>query len=414
MKIAQIATLLNTQALLEMTGQSVLVTEDLTNIVDVGKAVLDFTNQSTDNFNTYITGLIDQIGKMKFVDRVYKSKAPSILVDSNEYGSIMAKVRVEVPEFQETSSWKLGTLAANVDANGYNGIGQNPELDPFILALPEAEMKFWNTKTTYTAPITIGKKQLKESFRSPEEMQRFIAMIENRIATKRTLSNDAMIMRCINNFMGLKIAQTSGGYIDLAAQYATDTGNTAPTAANYKANADFLRYVSMYIDQMRSYFEEASILNNQGNGFSNGYVTFTPEDKQKLVILKELDSALRFNLYGNTYHEEYIKLEGYDTVNSWQGVGTSNIVNTQRGGIDIQCTDGTNTYAVETTTNDAVILGALFDIEGCTCTNKDDRVTSQWNPRTESTTFFYMYDACYLNDVVENGIVFTIGTPSVT
>lgn len=166
MKITQIATVLNDTIIKEITGIGVIeegqttpspiVQEDLSNIVEVGKTVLDFTSGSKANFNSFIETMIDRIGRVKYVDRTYAGTAPNILHDSWEYGSIMQKVRAEVPEFQENTSWKLGDIYADANANDKTpGIVDYKELDPYILSLPNAQVKFYNSKITYEAPITI-------------------------------------------------------------------------------------------------------------------------------------------------------------------------------------------------------------------------------------------------------------------
>ena len=236
-------------------------------------------------------------------------------------------------------------------------------------------------------------------------MARFIASIENRINLKRTIATDALIYRTIANFMGLKIL--GGQYIDLAATYAAETGNTAPASLNAAyADADFLRWSAMKIDMLRSYMQEASVLFND-----EGYVTFTPENKGKLVVLKSFDSALKTNLYSNTYHEDFVKLDGYEVVNSWQGTGTS-ISSDDRAKLMVQV--GKAFGESKNNTVSAVVVATLFDIDGCCVCNEDPRTTSQYNPRGEYTNFFHKWDARYLNDDVENGIVFTIGAPTIS
>lgn len=97
MVIKQIATVLNDTIIKEITGVGVqedgtvkpIVQEDLSNIVEVGKTVLDFTSGSKANFNSFIETMIDRIGRVKYVDRTYAGTAPNILHDSWEYGSIM-------------------------------------------------------------------------------------------------------------------------------------------------------------------------------------------------------------------------------------------------------------------------------------------------------------------------------------
>lgn len=412
MRYNQIASVLNNTIEKVMTGGIAVAKEDLTNIVDVGKTVLDYTSQSTDNFNSVVSGLIDQVGRTVFWDRTYKTLAPKILRDSWEYGSVMMKTRVEVPEFTDNVSHGTSTLPglggiwADAVANSKKaGIANYPELDPFEINLPEAEAKFYNSAITFECPITIAKKQLATAFRSAEDMARFIASIENRINLKRTIATDALIYRTIANFMGLKIL--GGQYVDLAATYASETGKTAPANLNAAyADADFLRWSAMKIDMLRSYMQEASVLFND-----EGYVTFTPEDKGKLVVLKSFDSALKTNLYSNTYHEDFVKLDGYEVVNSWQGTGTS-ISSDDRAKLMVQV--GKTFGQTNNNTVSAVVVATLFDIDGCCVCNEDPRTTSQYNPRGEYTNFFHKWDARYLNDDVENGIVFTIGAPTIS
>jgi len=412
MKYEQIASVLNSTITTSMTGQIAVTKEDLSNIVDVGKAVLDYTSLSTNNFNDFISGLIDQVGEVVFWDRVYRSLAPKIERESFEYGSVLMKTRVEAPDFRDnishgTSSISglAGIWADAVSKSKAANCANYPELDPFEIVLPEAEAKFYNSAITFECPITIAERQLKTAFRSAQEMSAFIATIENRINMKKTIATDALIYRTIANFMGLKIL--GGQYIDLAATYASETGNTAP--ANYtlaKNDGDFLRWAAMKIDMMRSYMKEASVLFNDA-----GYLTFTPDEKTKMIVLKDFDSALKSNLYSSTYHDEFVKLEGYEVVNDWQGTGNS-INSADRSKLNV--TVGKMFGASQNNDVEAVVVATIFDIDGCCVCNEDPHTTSQYNGRGEYTNFFYKWDARYLNDDVENGLVFVYGTPTIS
>ena len=64
MEVKQIYTLMNTVTK-EVTGKENLVAEDLTNIVDVGKEILDSAS-----VDSYVRSLVNHIGKVIFVDRV--------------------------------------------------------------------------------------------------------------------------------------------------------------------------------------------------------------------------------------------------------------------------------------------------------------------------------------------------------
>ena len=75
MEITQIAQFVNT-AIQEATGQSAVVKEDLSNVVDGGTAVFN-----ANAWNAYLTALTNHIGKVIFVDRVYRGSLPKMLRD---------------------------------------------------------------------------------------------------------------------------------------------------------------------------------------------------------------------------------------------------------------------------------------------------------------------------------------------
>lgn len=392
MKISQIASVLNSAIEAEVTGEVDLIQEDLSNIVDVGRVV---TNSFTgsDDVNSFISTLIDRIGKVQFVDRKYNSQAPNIVKDSFEYGSILMKVRAEVPDFQENTTWKLG------DLDGY-GIKDKEELDPFVISAPTATQMVFNNKVTYEVPITIGETQLKQAFTSASEMGRFIAMIENRIQLKMSLSTDALIMRTINNLIGLKIGSSSANAINLLSVYNTmvGAGNTLTAAAALR-NTDFLRFATKTIALYKDYLKTAGTKYNDG-----GYLTFTPTDRLKFVVLSEFAKDMETYLYADTYHNEFVTMDGYSTVPFWQTQGSGTDDYDIRSAIDIKCTDGTNTYSVV----QSGIVGVMFDEEAAAVVNENYRITSQYNPRGEYTNYFYKWDAGYMNDTYENCIVFIV------
>ena len=400
MKPVQIANVLNATIEKEITGEYDLVAEDLSNIVDVGKVITSSLSVAGANAtNSFISTLIDRVGRIKFVDRTYRSQAPNIVKDSFEYGSILMKVRAEVPDFQENTSWKLG------DLDGY-GIADKGELDPFVISAPTATQQVYNSRVTYEAPITIGELQLKQAFTSASEMGRFIAMIENRIQLKMTLSTDALIMRTINNLIGLKIGRhddsniQSQNVINLLEIYnaAVGAGNTL-TAAQALRNTEFLRFATKTIALYKDYLKTAGTKYNEG-----GYLTFTPSDRLKFVVLSEFAKDMETYLYADTYHNEFVTMDGYSTVPFWQSQGSGVDDFNIRSGLDIVCTDGTTSFTVK----QEGIVGVMFDEEAAAVVNENYRVTSQYNARGEYTNYFYKWDAGYMNDTYENCIVFLV------
>ena len=390
MKITQLTDVLNgtlstTGIIDQVTGEAAVANEDLSNIVDIGKAVLDYTGQSNENFDSFMRNLIDQVGKITIVNRTYVSQAPNILKDSWEYGSIMQKVRVSVPDVRDNASWDLFNYPKQDEAYP----------DPFELSKPGAKAKFYNSKNTYEIPITLADYQLKEAFQSASQFGAFIAAIENRIRMKQTLCNDGLIMATIDNLIGLTLSGNGGKTINLLTAY-NAIAATPITAGKALTNTEFLRFAAMTIAKYKKYVAQASAKYNAGN-----YITFTPADKLKFIANTEFAKAMDAYLYADTYHNEFVELSGYSEVPFWQGSGTAD---GDRLTVDVSVDVNGTATAVKNTG----VLAVMFDDEAAAVCNENYRTTSIYNPRGEYTNYFYKYDAMFMNDVEENCVVFTI------
>ena len=406
MKVEQIASILNNLNK-TMVGSEEVFSDDLSNIVDAGKAVLDFTSAAEGaNFDNYIKSLIDQVGRIIFVDRTYTSQAPNLLKDSWEYGSIMMKVRAELQDARNNTTWALCDIPDGTGLSNDQDAGGTPitpsRLDPFVLSKPTVTAKFYNKKVTYEVAITLVDYQLREAFRSVSEMSRFISMLENRIRVKRTLCTDALIMATMRNLIGYKIA--TGKAINILPLY-NATVSTAINAADFWTNPDAIRFANKTISLYKKYMAAASTLYNEGD-----YITYTPEDRLKAVFLSEYVKDAEVYLYSDTFHNEFDKIEGYSEVGYWQGVGEGGTL-AERSTIM-----GTFIGNNENKVNGGIdgVIAALFDEEAAAVCCEHDRVTSQYNGRGEYTNYFYKWDANYMNDMEENCMVFYVSDSSVS
>ena len=127
MKITQVHELVNSITS-EILGESGIIQEDLSNVVDVGTQIFD-----ANAVDAYVRKLVNQVGKMIFVNRTYSGIVPSVLMDGWEYGSVVEKIRAELPEATENESWQL-----------QNGTSY----DPNVFYQPKVEVKFFNSKVT--------------------------------------------------------------------------------------------------------------------------------------------------------------------------------------------------------------------------------------------------------------------------
>ena len=377
MKVTQIKDLVNS-SLKELNGSSILLKEDLSNVVDVGTEIFD-----TDNVDNFVKKLIDRVGSTVFNTRVYQGSAPSVLMSSWEFGSVLEKVDSELPDVEESDSWQL--------ENG-------KDYSPNIFYQPKVSAKFFNSKVTFDIPISFTRMQVKSAFNSASELNGFLSMLMNGVQNAMTVHIDGLIMKTINNMTATVLNSKKGlQVVNLLDGYNANS-TTKLTAQNALQNADFIKYANLIINTYRDRISKLSTLFNQG-----GKSKFTPLSNQHLVILSDLASASKVYLESETLHDDNVKISNFDTVPYWQGSGTTYSFD-DVSAIDVAIKDGKSTKEIKA----SGILGVLFDTNAVGVTCQNQRVTTNYNPRAEFYTNFTKFDAGYYNDLNENFIVFTV------
>lgn len=384
MQVTQVYNILNTITQ-EILGDSIIVNEDLSNIVDVGRA---FANAGS--LDNYVRKLNDHIGKMVFVDRVYSGRAPSVLMDGWEYGSILEKVRGDLPDATENETWELQ------DGASY---------DPNIFTRPAVSVKFFNDRVTFEVPVSFTERQVKSAFSSAVQMNAFMSMIRTNVENSLTVKMDSLIMRTINAGIGetLHSEFPAGTYTGASGVRAVNLlwlynqrFNQNLTAAAAITDPAFIRFASYMIKNYVRRMQDMSRLFNIG-----GTAKFTPADRMHVVMLDEFKNAADVYLYDglNQFNTENIRLPGsMETVAYWQGSGLA------YGFAD------TSAINVKTPTGDTVsaggIIGVIFDRDTLGVTNVDRRVTTNYNAKAEFYNEWHKRDAGYFLDLDENFVVF--------
>ena len=370
----------------EILGETAVVSEDLSNIVDIGKEVFDATSVE----NAART-LVDHIGKVMFVIRPYDGAAPSVYRDAWEYGSVLEKIQADIPEAQENESWELEN---------------NESYDQNVYKKPTISAKFFNNKSTFEVQQSITDIQLRSAFDSATQMNSYGSMIADSMQKSLSIKLDGMVMRAINNAIAATINnEFTGGsglnngsgvrVINLLKLYNTNN-STSYTLAQAILVPDFIRYCTYMISLYTERMSKISTLFNLG-----GKVRYTPKSLQHLVLLADFAEASKIYLQSTTYHDDLVKLKGFDTVPFWQGSGTGYGID-QTSKIYTTIKVGDSTQSVQT----AGVLGVLFDHDALGVSNLNQRVTSHYNAKAEFTNTWYKADCSYFNDFNENVIVF--------
>lgn len=389
MQVNQIYQLMN-EVTTEILGDSAVVQEDLSNVVDIGNAV--FNANAVDN---YVKSLVNHIGKVIFVNRPYVGSAPSVLMDSWEFGSVLEKVSAELPNAVENDSWNL------TDGQEYS---------PNVFHKPVVTAKFFNKKVTFEIDLSFTERQVKESFSTAEQLNGFLSMIFNSVDKAMTIKVDSLIQRTINNMIAETVwdeyknssdtavtgLTTSSGIraVNLLYLYNTATGENL-TVNDAMINKDFIKFA---VKQMNLYADRLKKISNLFN--IGGQSRFTPTDMLHVVMLTDLKAAANVYLQADTYHDNYVMLPKAETVPYWQASGTA---------YDFS---SVSKIHVNTSQNKEVeidgVLAVMFDRDALGVTNLDRRVTTNYNAKAEFYNNFYKFDAGYFNDFNENFVVFFI------
>lgn len=383
MEVKQIYDIANA-ATREAIGETAVLNEDLSNVVDIGEAIMNARS-----LDKYVNALVDHIGKVIFVNRAYEGEAPSVMRDGWTYGAVLEKIASEMPEAVENETWNL------VDGASY---------DPNVFNQPSVSAKFFNKKTTFEIDRSITDRQVRSGFSNAGQFGAFISMLFNEVDKSATVKTSELVRRTITNFIGETFYDMNSGgtytgagntrCINLLSRYNTQYSRSI-TAADALYDPDFIKYAAYYMGITKSRMRTMSKLFNLG-----GKSRFTPERLNHFVLLSDFKAAADVFLQSDTFHNSFVELPKAETVSYWQGSGTdygfSNI-----SSINVATASG---HTVEA----SGILGVMFDHDALGVCNPVRRVTTNYNPKAEFTNYFYKFDSQYFNDFNENFVVFYV------
>lgn len=383
MQVKQIYEIINTITN-EQLGDSVVVNEDLSNLVDLGQQFTD-----TVGLDNFVRSLVDHIGKIIFVDRVYGGRAPSVLVDGWEYGSILEKISVSLPEAQENEMWNLQ------DGESY---------DPYVFKKPNVTAKFYNDRITFDIQLSITTKQVKSAFDNVGQMNAFMSMLYTSVANSATVKTDALIMRAINNMIceTLYAEFPSGTYTGVSGVRAVNLlklYNDTVAEADALTAEEFIRTpeaIRFAVKTFKNYIDRIKVMSTLFN--MGGQERFTPDDRLHLIMLSEFANAADIYLQSDTFNEQYTALPSAERTVYWQG-----------SGIDYGFSS-TSAIKIQTSAGHTIdvsgVLAVMFDREALGVANVDRFVTSAYNAKADFTNNFYHFTQGMWNDGNENFIVF--------
>lgn len=381
MTVDQIYSYINT-AISEATGGTAIVTEDLSNLVDVGSTVLT----SASAVDSFVQKLVDRIRRVDFDDKIYKApNTPNIYFDNWEFSSVLEVVDSDLVTATVNESYQLA---------------DNTDYSMDVFHKPNVSVYFFNKMATYDFDISYTMQAVKSAFDGAKEMNAFINMLKTKVRN----SVEVALQKCIKATMCNMIAEQAvvgTGVVDLLTAYNTISGGSL-VASDAIYDKDFLKFASYTIKLYTDYIKEMSVLNNAG-----GYETFTRDEDVKICMLADYVRASEMYLDSDTFHETLVKLPNTDVVTNWQGEGTSHDF-ANNGFIEVNpASDNTKTVTAD------CVIACVYDRYSVGVNKKDIRNYIHFNKSGEFYNDFTKVDVGYFNNLNRNFIVFTLGAPTV-
>ena len=373
-KVEQIYTLVNETAK-ESMGEKAIAVKDVSSLIALGDSVLSSASDTENFLNT----LVDRIARTVFSVRRYETDTEGMVRHPFEFGCIVQKIYVDMPEAKQNNSWEIGKE------------GYTPVFAPVIK--PTAKQKLFKGITTWEVDVTIPDYMLRTAFLNETSMASFIDAIFTAMDNMITLAleNNANLTRASFIARKLKGGKPCGA-INLLHEYNTLT-SASLTVDGAMMNAEFLAWASRAINLWVKRMSKMSVLFNE-----EGYKRHTPKDKIVVNLLQDFTSACDTFLGANTFHDELVKLPMYDSVAYWQGAGES---------FDFNDTSAIKVKIDESNTIEKKgIIGVVYDYEAMGVTLNERRSTSERNNHDEYTNYYNKANIGYFNDMSENGIVF--------
>lgn len=386
----QIYTIVNEVAQQAM-GTKAIAVVDNTGLIALGNTVLG-TDATKNNF---VNALTDRIGRTIVSFREYHSHFPDFERDSIEWGNILQKIKVGMPNTETDQSYDLK-----------DGAG----VDMYAINKPKANQLLFTTETPWQTHITIHLDMLEKAFLSASAMGSFISAVFGEVQNRIELAMENLSMDCVNNFMAEIIkrkTQRPNRVINLVTEYKDKTGvDHTTTPLNALDDEEFLKYVVRRINTLSTTFEYMTQtmytdLITAGTTVENQriYSRHTPKSEQRMMLFIDLVNSLKTNINSKAFNMEQVAIDiPFKTVPFWQNLQTPS-------GINVKCASGGTGASI----TESLVMGILYDREAMGTYKKKYRTsTTPVNSAGLYYNVYYHMITMYFNDLTENAVVFLL------
>jgi len=288
-------------AIAQAIGEDSIASLDTNNLVSYGSTILSSSSAT----ECFLNVLAMRIGRTIYRFRAYNNKFKDMVISDMEWGAILQKLRVEMPEAEADPTFALT---------------DGESVDQWKVSKPKAHQKLFVSRTPYMFKITIQKYTLKEAFTSPEAMGSFIALVFGEVRNAIELSLETLGRLTLSVAMS-ETSDSNLQRIHLVTEYNTEyelTGDDALTATSALRSESFLRFAIRRMNEIIDNIQDMSVM------FCDGELpTFTNRENMRIRVLSGFQRRLETCVEYASFHEQFTSIDGsYSTINYWQSEQT--------------------------------------------------------------------------------------------
>lgn len=402
-----IAVILN-KVIDQATGDSALVSTDLTDFVSVGENLMASGKENVLNALSLV------LGRLIVAVRPYNAKFALIDAEnSGIYSNRLRKVSYYTDPALSAGNWNT-QLFTNLEEGFTNG--QNPNAG----GTPQSTKSMWEQKpriplelnfggsSVWQTVLTTYEYQLQQAFRSAEDFGRFAEGILTQLGNEIEMQKENFNRLTVLNFIaGLYDVGATSSVVNLTTAINTRNGTSYTTQQILEAHRDLLaEELAIQVKTTARKLTYNSNVYHISPALSDGrtILRHTPLEDQRLFLSAELMDVMEASVFPQIFNPQYLSIDNYEAVGYWQYIKNPNSINITPSIPDVATWQGQTAGNAVT---DTLVVGLLFDRDAImTDWILDRTATTPMEARKGYFNTWYSFSKNAINDFTENAVLF--------
>lgn len=370
-------------------------------IADVGEKILETEN----TVEPFTKALITVLAKTEMFNDEYNRKITSLWVDNFEWGGFVQRVYFGLADIIADPMYSL------VNKKNYSEIEHT-------FYQPNTTAKIFQEGKAIMVPLSIVRDQLKEAFKSWDDLNRYVSGIRTTVRNTLNLalySYQKMLVSC-GIAMSVSTAATALNNAVHLITEAKENGVIPNTVTSYNdiialgddIHRRFLTFVAQRIATIRDNIREFTTAYNDGN-----IPTFADGDNNRLLLNSQFAKDIRFNARANTFNSNELAFGDYEEIPSWQAIVSSEAANDTFKFDTVTsinlAADATNKLGIGTAgLSKSGIIGVAFDRRAMGITLIREKTTSTYTACADFWNEFVHLLTNYILDTTFSLVAFVL------